>query len=225
MRSRGINEPQALLDTGLYGNGKAAIRVILLTYFDPFGEDTQNASREVARALPDWPYLARVELATSREDVNRQVPEILRQYRPRAVLSLGQAGGRLVPSLERIGINLLDSTVPDNRQAVHHDEPVVPGGPDGYFSTLPLRPLLEKVHDAGYPLVLSLSAGAYMCNQTLYLMRHHAPTVPAGFLHLPLLPSQAPSHPQAPTMELAEQVAIVSILIRALWDIVGAATS
>jgi pyroglutamyl-peptidase len=204
-------------------NGKAAECVILVTYFDPFGADTLNVSREVALQLPDWPFLTTVEIATSREDVQQQIPKIIQNIRPQAILSLGQASGRSMPSLERVGINLIDSRMPDNRQALYRDAAVIEGGPDAYFSTLPLRQLMDRVHNAGYPLELSLSAGTFMCNQAFYLIRHTAHGVPAGFLHLPLLLSQVQNHAGAPSMSLTDQVTIVSIIIQTIWEGISAA--
>ncbi len=192
--------------------------VILVTYFDPFGEDPVNVSREVATRLLPREYVLTRELATSKQDVERQLPALIRQVHPQAILSLGQAQGRPVPTLERVGINLLESRIADNRGEIYHDHPVAASGPDAYFSTLPLKKLQDAVHARGYPLELSLSAGTFMCNQALYLSRHTAPEIPAGFLHLPLLPSQAVTQPKVPTMGLHDQLAVLNALLDALWQ-------
>lgn len=192
--------------------------MILLTYFDPFGDDPVNVSREVALHLPSRDYVIRRELATSKQDVERQLPAFIQETSPHAILCLGQAQGRAVPTLERVAINLLDSRIADNRQEVYHDHRIVEDGPDAYFSTLPLRQLQEAVHAQGYPLELSLSAGTFMCNQALYWARHTAQALPAGFLHLPLLPSQALRHPKTPSMSLEDQTAVLDIVLRTLWQ-------
>ena len=47
---------------------------------------------------------------------------------------------------------------------------------------------------AGIPCELSLTAGAYLCNQVFYTLMDHLTTqgqdIPAGFIHLPSLPEQ-----------------------------------
>ncbi|WP_051351138.1 hypothetical protein [Sulfobacillus thermosulfidooxidans] len=191
--------------------------MILVTYFDPFGGDTVNVSQEVATRLPQRDYIVSAELKTSKRDVEQQIPELIAKVRPDAILGLGQAEGRGVPTLERVGINLIDSRIEDNRHEQYHDEMVVPDGPPAYFSTLPVRQIVETVHQHGLPIELSLSAGAFMCNQALYLMRHTARNIPAGFLHLPLLPSQAASRRHIASMGLTDQIAVVSIVLDTIW--------
>lgn len=187
--------------------------MILVTFFDPFGNHLVNVSQEVATRLPRLDDVAIKELHTSKQDVEEQLPQWIAQVKPDAILGLGQAQGRSVPTLERIGINLIDSLLKDNRNAIHTEEPVVREGPSAYFSTLPLGPILTEVHDHNLPLELSLSAGTFMCNQALYLMRHSAPDIPAGFLHLPVLPSQAAQMSHVPSMGLDDQIAVVRITL------------
>ncbi|MCL5014130.1 MAG: pyroglutamyl-peptidase I [Firmicutes bacterium] len=187
--------------------------MILVTYFDPFGGHIANVSQEVATRLPRRDDVAIRELRTARRDVEKQLPQWIAEIEPNAILGLGQAQGRSVPTLERIGINLIDSQTPDNRQEIHRDDPIVFGGPSAYFSTLPLRRILDAVRHQGLPIDLSLSAGSFMCNQALYLMRHSAPDIPAGFLHLPLLPAQAAQTSHTPSMALNDQLTVVRITL------------
>jgi pyroglutamyl-peptidase len=111
------------------------------------------------------------------------------------VLCLGQASRRIVISIERVAVNLLDFRIPDNAGNQVSDQPVVPGGPAAYFTTLPVRAILDHITSHGIPAQLSLSAGAYLCNQVIYVLLHHLQSqdlkLPAGFIHLPDLPEQA----------------------------------
>ncbi|MBQ3267987.1 MAG: hypothetical protein IJH08_08735, partial [Atopobiaceae bacterium] len=67
------------------------------------------------------------------------------------------------------------------------DEPVIPGGEGALFSTLPVRAMAAAIHDAGLPGEVSYSAGAYVCNDLMYLMLHRLAdaNVPCGFIHVP----------------------------------------
>jgi pyroglutamyl-peptidase len=184
---------------------------VLLTGFEPFGKSEVNPSEQVVRTLAAEP-LANVELFTAVLPVERQRgPAVLLQavetYRPDAVLCLGEAGRRPAVSIERVAINLLDYGIADNAGSQVVDESIVPGGPAAYFVTLPVRAMVAAVLAAGVPAELSLSAGAFLCNQVTYELLHylaeHKWAIPAGFVHLPLLPEQAVAAGiTAPTMSL-----------------------
>lgn len=175
-------------------------RPLVVTGFLPFGGDSENPSRLVAHAL-DGTRLAGVpvigaELPVRSHDVLGVLEEIW-GLRPSVVLHLGLAGGRAQVSVERVAVNLLDFALPDEAGERLEDGEIVPGGPAAYFSTLPLRPILHRLRAEGVPSHLSLTAGAFLCNQVFYLTQHHygpteEPTL-SGFVHLPYLPSQAAS--------------------------------
>lgn len=189
--------------------------MILVTHFDAFGEDTVNSSQLVAQNLPTdvLDNIVLAQLPTSKVDVEQRVPELIAQHTPQAILGMGQAGGRTAPSLEWVAINLLHSTMPDNRGQQHRAVPIDPHGPDAYLTTLPVLQLQESMELHGLPLTLSSSAGLFMCNQALYLFRHHAPTIPSGFLHLPYVPEQVVKKSGIPSMALETQVRIVSLIL------------
>lgn len=191
---------------------------ILVTHFDPFGQDSLNVSREVAALLsPDLDLVVK-EIKTSRKDVDERVPRLLHDVEPDAVLAMGQALGRTRPSLEWIGVNLIHSSMPDNRQETHSAAPIIPDGPAAYFASLPLLRLEHTLNKEGLPVGLSSSAGLFMCNQALYLFSHYGQGIPVGFLHLPSLPEQGMLHPQRPTMSLELQVRIVTRILQDIKD-------
>jgi pyroglutamyl-peptidase len=95
------------------------------------------------------------------------------QSRPDAVLCLGEASKRMAISIERVAINLMDYRNADNDGNQIMDEPIVRDGPAAYFVTLPARAMLDAVRATGVPAELSLSAGAFLCNQVTYVMLHH----------------------------------------------------
>jgi pyroglutamyl-peptidase len=128
-------------------------------------------------------------------------------------------------SIERVAINLLDYRMADNAGHQAIDEPIVPDGPAAYFVTLPVRAMLEAVHAAGIPAELSLSAGAFLCNQVTYELLHYLTThqldIPAGFVHLPALPEQVTNaSPPMPSMALETMVRGICAVIGALQAIV-----
>ncbi len=198
---------------------------LLVTGFEPFGESRINPSEQVVRALARTAFNG-VELGTAILPVDRiHGPEALlaavQELRPEAVVSLGEASGQMGLSVERIAVNLMDYRIPDNAGEKVMDEPIVPAGPAAYFCTLPVRAMYDAIRAAGVPAELSLSAGAYLCNQVLYTLLNHIAVnglnIRAGFIHLPTLPDQAVDrYPPIPTMGLATMLTGVCAAIGAL---------
>ncbi|MEX2650160.1 MAG: hypothetical protein WD673_14205, partial [Alphaproteobacteria bacterium] len=124
----------------------------------------------------------------------RRIDRLLAETAPALVIATGLAPGEPVIRLERIGVNLADFDLPDNRDRRARDRPLVPGGPDALFATLPLRAIERRLLARGIPVRLSETAGLYLCNATLYgllaALRGRRPSVPCGFIHLPCLPNQ-----------------------------------
>ncbi len=184
---------------------------ILLTGFEPFGGSVFNPSEQVVRALARE-KIPGIELhpAILPVDRVRGSEALLRAFdesQPSAVVMLGEASRRAVISLERVAVNLLDFRIADNAGAKIVDEPIVRDAPAAYFSTLPLRAMHEAISAAQVPVELSLSAGAFLCNQVMFTMLHHLAQnkviVPAGFIHLPPLPIQVVGKsPQLASMSL-----------------------
>jgi pyroglutamyl-peptidase len=198
---------------------------LLLTGFEPFAGSPINPSEQVVRAL-EREGIPGIDLQTAILPVDRvQGPAALiaavQRGWPDVVLCLGEATRRMVISIERVAINLMDYRIPDNAGQQVMDEPIVPGGPAAYFSTLPVRAMLDAMCAAGIPAELSLSAGAFLCNQVLYTVlfdaAEHHPQMVAGFIHLPSLPQQvAGKNPPIPSMGLETMVAGIRVAIERL---------
>jgi pyroglutamyl-peptidase len=171
---------------------------LLLAGFEPFGKSTRNPSQELVLRLADMglpgAHLQTLVLPVDTHAAPTLLVRRIDELCPAALLLLGEAGRRSRLSIERLGVNLLDFRIADNAGTQPSDQPIVPGGPAAYFATLPLRAMLEASQQAGVPAELSLSAGAFLCNQVLYAALHHAAVAAlptrAGFVHLPPLPEQ-----------------------------------
>jgi pyroglutamyl-peptidase len=184
--------------------------VVLVTGFEPFDGASVNPSAEVAKRL-DGRRLGGAEIRAAVLPVHHVgaaavVASLLEAHDPAAVVHLGLAAERAQIALERIAVNLMDYSIPDNAGWQARDEPCVDDGPAAYFSTLPLRAMLEGVHTAGVPAYLSTTAGTYLCNFVMYTTLHalagRRGARPAGFIHLPRLPSMvAAGHSDEPSMD------------------------
>ena len=187
-------------------------RTVLLTGFEPFNKETINPAWEAVRALAGWAGEGFVVEVRQLPCVFGQAQEVLKDaigsLQPDVVIAVGQAGGRVDLSVERVAINVDDAPIPDNAQMQLVDEPIVADGPAAYFSTLPIKAIVRSLRDAGLPASVSQTAGTFVCNHVFYGLMHHTAGsgIKAGFIHIPYLPQQAAAHPGAASMSLAEVI-------------------
>lgn len=187
---------------------------VLLTGFEPFDGERINPSGEIARALDgETVHGHRIVAAILPVAFASTLPTLgalIDEHRPALALATGQAGGRSELSIERIAANLVDARIPDADGAQPIDERVVDDAPDAYFSTLPVKAMLERLRALGIPAALSQTAGAYVCNQAFFALAHLVATrhraMRAGFVHVPWLPEQAARHAGQPSMALETMV-------------------
>ena len=170
---------------------------ILLTAFDPFGGEPVNPAWEAVRLLraPAGTEVKKLLLPTVFGRSGDLLCAALAAEQPDLTLCIGQAAGRPAITPERIGVNLMDASIPDNAGNQPREEPVIPGAPAAYFARLPVRALAEAIAASGVPAAVSNSAGLFVCNQLLYRLLHEMetkyPAMGGGFLHVPCLPEQA----------------------------------
>jgi len=204
------------------------MKTILITGFDPFGGESINPAWEAARRVQcGGANLIYAEIPTSYARGPQLLRELIKQHRPDAVLCIGQAGGRRGISLERVAINMMDASIPDNDGVKHVDEPIDPQDAPAYFSTLPIRRMQEHLHSLGLTAAISNTAGTFVCNRVMYealsLNAQLYPHMRCGFIHVPYLPQQVEGKPEGtPSLPLQTMVyslnEIVHTLIKELED-------
>lgn len=204
-------------------------RSVLVTGFQPFAGDPDNPSADVATALDGLEVRGHLchgqVLPVATREVAGLLVGLIDGLRPAVVVLLGVASGRSAVAIERVAVNVLDFPLPDRDGAQPGGGAIVRGGPDGYFSTLPVKAVLHGWRAAGIPGYLSNSAGTYLCNQVFYLAAHHAAHQPVGLgfrtglLHLPALPAQAARHqPPPPSSPFDDQLAAVTVAVQTVLD-------
>lgn len=184
------------------------MKTVLITAFEPFGGELINPSWEAVSHLHERMLCGAKIVAkqlpcafgTSLEALYAAIDEV----KPELVIAVGQAGGRTDVTIERVGINVDDARIPDNAGNQPIDETIVQYGPAAYFSTLPIKAIVEGIREAGIPASVSQTAGTYVCNHVMYGLMHHLAQqkdpIRGGFIHIPYLPEQAVKHPGAPSM-------------------------
>lgn len=192
------------------------MKKLLITGFDPFGGESVNPSWEAVKLLPDriGEYeLHKLQIPTVFGVAAQRVLQKAAQVNPDVILCIGQAGGRATVTPERIGINVRSARIADNAGNQPQEEPIVPNGPDGLFATVPVVKMVQAIQNAGLPGAVSNTAGAFVCNDTLYTVLHHyaGTSVRAGFIHVPYIPEQG-----TPNLPLEQIVQALTAAIEAL---------
>jgi pyroglutamyl-peptidase len=187
---------------------------VLLTGFEPFDGLDLNPSEEIAREI-NGATIARHKIVGALLPcvfgaAIKELKHQLKLHSPDIVICLGLGGGRRALTPERVAINLDDARIPDNSGQQPLDKPVVKDGPAAYFSTLPIKAIVQSLQKRDIPAEISPSAGSFVCNHVFYGLMHelalHRPEVRGGFMHVPYLPEQTSTQPSMPFEKMTEGV-------------------
>ena len=201
---------------------------ILLTGYEPFGGHETNPSATVAESL-DGATLGGAtvvgrELPVVFDEALPRIRSLIDTHDPATVLSTGLMPEREVLTVERVGINVRDcGDVPDNDDQQPIDRPVVAGGPDAYFATVPVKRLVAAAREAAVPARVSNTAGTHLCNNILYATRHHVAAndlgIPSGFVHVPYSHAQAARRTDpVPSLSVGAMERGIAEMLRLLAD-------
>lgn len=197
---------------------------ILLTAFDPFGGDIVNPALEAVKQVSDTiagAKIIKLEVPTVFKKSIATVAAAMEQERPDVVFCIGQAGGRLELNPERVAINLEDGRIPDNEGYQPIDKKIFEDGAAAYFSTLPIKAMVQAIRDAKLPASVSNTAGTYVCNHlmygVLYTIQKENYRMKGGFMHVPFIPEQVVMRPApTPCMALADIIRGIEAAISAI---------
>jgi pyroglutamyl-peptidase len=187
---------------------------VLLTGFEPFGTATSNPSGEIVKQISGDNIITAI-LPVAYAQSGERLLALITEHNPDVVICLGQAEGRTQITPEKVAINLDDARLADNEGVLRIDVKIIEDGPDAYFSTLPVNEIVEAIKARGVPAAVSLSAGAFLCNHVFYVAQNNfaGTKVRSGFVHVPLMDSQAAEFPGLPTMPLDQMVTAVKVIL------------
>lgn len=196
---------------------------ILVTGFDPFGNELINPAIESVKLLADeiaGAQIIKLEIPTVFNQSLAVIEHAVREHQPDVVLSIGQAGGRSGITVECVGINLNEARIKDNAGYQPSGEKIYADGENAYFSTLPIKAMVAAIKEAKIPAAISYTAGTFVCNHVLYGVRYLAekefPSMRSGFIHIPYLEEQVVDKANMPSMSLATIVKGLTAAIEAI---------
>ena len=199
---------------------------LLLTAFDPFGGEPINPALEAVKLVSDKVGdvdVVKLEVPTVFGKSIATVAAAIEKEKPDAVLCIGQAGGRYDLTPERVAINQDDARIPDNEGNQPIDTPIFEDGAPAYFTTLPIKAMVQAIRKAGVPASVSNSAGTFVCNHlmydVLYTLAKGYPGVRGGFMHVPFIPSQVVNRPSpAPCLNMKDIAVGIEAAIAAIAE-------
>ena len=195
-----------------------AMKRIILTGFEKFHTASSNPTEVIVKQLnaQEIPGLITAVLPVEFGQSWQLLKDLIDANNPEIVIALGQAEGRSQITPEKIAINLDNARIPDNAGNSPVNQPIVSGGADGLFTTLPIDSYMERLKKAEIPANISYSAGTFVCNHLFYELQNYCKDkeIQSGFIHVPLMESQAAEFPGLPTLPLETMVnAVKEILL------------
>ena len=198
---------------------------ILLTGFEPFGGESINPAKEAVKLVKEdikGAQIVKCYVPVVFGKAIDTVYEAMKNEKPDAVLLIGQAGGRYEITPERIAINCDDGRIPDNEGNQPVDQPVCADGPSAYFSTLPVKKMVEYMKNANVPAAVSNTAGTYVCNHLMYGVLNHIekefPGTIGGFMHVPFLHEQVMNKKETASLSKDDVVKGIEACLEAIVD-------
>ena len=196
--------------------------VILLTAFEPFNHQAENASLDVLNHL-DFQHVGvtieRVVLPVVYQDAIYRT--LLLKFRPDVVLLMGEAATRQQICLEHRAMNVKKATIADNAGKLYSGEPIDEDGPLQRHDTIDSASIVASLALRGYPIALSESAGMFICNMAMYqtLAEVHklGLSTKVGFIHWPRLSHQI-NPPGMPTIDLSVAVATLAEILKTIIE-------
>ena len=111
--------------------------------------------------------------------------------------------------------NVIHMPKGDNARNIIENGKISNDGPDTMLSTFDAEAIKEALSGSNVPVDISNDAGRYLCNSVLYrLLTCNSSAKICGFIHLPILKSQACMHKEGtPTFHEADlREAVIKIL-------------
>ena len=178
---------------------------ILITGFGPFPGAPYNPTMKLVRALARLrrPALADTTIAThifttSYAAVDRDLPALIAQHRPDALLMFGLHGRAKAIRIETRARNAITQLWPDADHAAVVSRTIDPTAPATRRFGPHTHHLMQAAKATGLDARCSINAGAYLCNylswRAIEAAEHHPRALPlAAFVHVPPVPRDAHS--------------------------------
>jgi pyroglutamyl-peptidase len=185
--------------------------MILISGFKPFGGEKINPSLDLVEEVSTLPNVAACILPVEYDRAFSVLEEAIKKYNPSKVIMFGQAGGRAKICLEKIALNWNQTYSADESGFIPPTDHIIHGRPLAEMTKFSVDDLYKKLKHEGYPVEISFSAGAFVCNNVYYKVLTQYTELPSLFVHVPYLPSQGKS--DQPKMDFSTMVEVAKKIV------------
>ena len=105
------------------------------------------------------------------------------ELHPALVILCGVSQGREAVTPELVAVNYRMARIPDNAGQAFEGVKIDESCPAAFMTVAPVQEIIAAIQAAGIPARLSLSAGAYVCNDLYFAALKNR--LPALFIHVP----------------------------------------
>jgi pyroglutamyl-peptidase len=164
---------------------------VLVLGFEPFLDFDENPTELVVKDLDgkiiEGERVTGVVLPVDYDLVESKILGAIERTKPKLVIGFGLAQKRERITPEKIAVNYRLADEPDNAGRKMGGVRIDGSEPDGIFSSLPVESLVSSLNSVGIPASVSLSAGAYLCNDAMFVIVREAARrgFSGGFVHVP----------------------------------------
>jgi pyroglutamyl-peptidase len=184
------------------------MQTVLITSFGPFPGAPFNPTgllvKQLAKVRVPRAKIVTHTFETSYKAVDRDLPKLLKRYKPDAVLMFGLATRARIIRIETRAQNAL-ARLPDAAGKTPRRFAIAKGKPAALPMAVPAQLLLKAVRETGVRARLSRDAGRYLCNYLCWRATEAAsgkggPGV-AAFVHVPLVAPTGKAKPGQLTLD------------------------
>lgn len=200
---------------------------VLVTGFKPFLGESVNPSEILLEHIKrDFSVgVDTVLLPVSFAECFPRLSRVIEQGDYDFIFMLGQAGGRSQVCFERVALNWIETSKPDEDGYTPPQQKIDEREESALFCSLPLSSIVSQLRDQGLPAKVSLSAGGYVCNylyfRVLQSLKEHKMKAQAVFIHVPYLPQQlAGKQTGVPFMEIEQMKAVLYPVLHKYVDFI-----
>jgi len=181
---------------------------ILVTSFDPFGGAEVNPSWKAVSLLPSsiaGHEVHRMQLPTVFGRCGEMLLQAAEELQPALVILCGVAQGREAVTPELVAVNYRMAHIPDNAGQAFEGVKIDKSCSAAFMTEAPVQEIIAAIQAAGIPARLSLSAGAYVCNDLYFAALKNG--LPVLFIHVPGVEAVDTAH-AAQAIQIAIETAL-----------------
>lgn len=189
---------------------------ILISGFKPFLGQKINPSEKLALDLQNKflevvSIVLPVEFKQAFYILDREIQNVEPDY----VIMLGQAADRKNICFEKIGLNWVQTTQPDESGSVPVMGPIEKTEPLALMTKFPVDDVFQYLKSKNEPVEISFSAGTYVCNDLYFRILNEFKTAKAVFVHVPLVKEQV-DHNHKNYLDYETQLKVLTDLVHRL---------